>query len=38
MGPLIVQLIPTALGIVLSPLAIMALVAILLSRQAPQQF
>jgi len=34
MGPLVVELIPTALGIVLSPLAIMALVAVLLSRLA----
>ena len=34
MGQLIVQLIPTALGVVLSPLAIMALVAVLLSKQA----
>jgi hypothetical protein len=34
MGPLIVQLVPVALGVVLSPLAIMALVAILLSRLA----
>jgi hypothetical protein len=32
MGELIVQLIPVALGVVLSPLAIMALVAVLLSR------
>jgi hypothetical protein len=34
MGPLIVDLIPVALGVVLSPLAIMALVAVLLSRLA----
>lgn len=34
MGELIVQLLPPALGIALSPLAIMALVAILLSRLA----
>ena len=32
MGQLIVQLIPVALGVVLSPFAIMALVAVLLSR------
>lgn len=34
MGELVVQLIPVALGIVLSPLAIMALVAVLLSEHA----
>lgn len=34
MGDLIVQLIPVAIGVVLSPLAIMALVAVLLSRLA----
>ncbi len=34
MGELILQLIPVALGIVLSPLAIMALVAILVSKRA----
>ncbi|MCT9819220.1 GAP family protein [Microbacterium sp. W1N] len=34
MGELVLQLIPVALGIVLSPLAIMALVAILVSRLA----
>jgi hypothetical protein len=34
MGPLIVDLLPVALGVVLSPLAIMALVAVLLSRLA----
>lgn len=34
MGPLLVGLIPVALGVVLSPLAIMALIAILLSRLA----
>ena len=32
MGDLILQLLPLALGIVLSPLAIMALVAILVSK------
>ncbi|KRD51814.1 GAP family protein [Microbacterium sp. Root280D1] len=34
MGELLVTLIPVALGVVLSPLAIMALVAVLLSRRA----
>lgn len=34
MNDLVVQLIPVALGIVASPLAIMALVAVLLSRNA----
>lgn len=34
MGPLIVELIPLALGILLSPLAYMALIAVLLSRLA----
>jgi hypothetical protein len=34
MGELIVSLVPVALGVVLSPLAIMALVAVLLSRRA----
>jgi hypothetical protein len=34
MGDLILQLVPLALGVVLSPLAVMALVAVLVSRLA----
>jgi hypothetical protein len=34
MGELILGLVPVALGVVLSPLAIMALVAVLLSQNA----